>query len=78
MDDTLKRPLKELNDKELFDLLDATSDEVKRRNGLLGPSIIDLQNQPVEKTIGSVLEALADLGLRMKNTSIDTKGEESK
>jgi len=36
MEDILKKPLKELDDGEVLDLLEAVSSEVQRRNRLLG------------------------------------------
>ena len=65
MKNLLKKALKDMSNDELFSLLDSTSEEVKRRNNLLGPSVNDIRNQPVEKTVGTFLEALADLGMKI-------------
>lgn len=66
MDHLLKKPLTEMTDDELFLVLDSASEEMKRRNGLLGPSITDVKNQPVEQTMETFLTALADLGVHIK------------
>ncbi len=58
--------LKDVTDEELFILLDGASEEMKRRNGLLGPSISNIRNNPVEKNVEMVLDALA--GVRGKQT----------
>ena len=60
-----------MSDDELFALLDAASEEVKRRNGLLGPSVSDIRNQPVEQTMETLLGALADLGVELKKKAPD-------
>lgn len=66
VDALLKKPLSEMTDDELFSVLDAASEEMKRRNGLLGPSVTDIKNQPVEQTVESFLGALAQLGIHVK------------
>lgn len=53
--------LKELSDDDLFELLDATSEEVKRRNGMMGPSVSDIRSNTVEQNVGLVLQALANV-----------------
>jgi len=51
--------LKGLSDDDLFKILDGASEEMKRRNGLLGPSIGNIKNNSVEQNVSLVLEALA-------------------
>lgn len=53
--------LKTLSDDDLFKILDGASEEMKRRNGLLGPSIGNIKNNTVEQNVGLVLDALAGL-----------------
>ncbi len=67
MDEILKKPLSEIDDKTLFELLDNVSGEVKRRNGLIGPPVSNIRDQPLEKTVASFLEALANLGVKPKS-----------
>lgn len=67
MESILKKPLREMSDDELFLLLDATSDEVKRRNNMIGPTINEIRDQPIEKTVSTFLEALVDLGIQVKS-----------
>jgi len=63
----VKARLLELTDDDLFELLDAVSEEVKRRNGLLGgPTIPDIRGQTPEANLKMVLEALGELGVRIK------------
>jgi hypothetical protein len=59
--------LKSLSDDDLFKILDGASEEMKRRNGLLGPSIGNIKNNTVEQNVGLVLDALA--GLRAQKPS---------
>ncbi len=73
MNEELKKSLESLNDSDLFSILDAVSDEVKRRNSLLGPSVTDIKNQPIEKSVNSFLEALADIGIKIKSKNGTTK-----
>ncbi len=54
--------LTDLEDDGVFKLLDAVSEEVKRRNGLLGPSVSDVRSNTAEKNVGLMLEALASIG----------------
>lgn len=51
--------LKDLSDDDLFKVLDGASEEMKRRNGLLGPSISNIKNNSVEQNVSLVLDALA-------------------
>lgn len=51
--------LKDLSDDDLFKILDGASEEMKRRNGLLGPSISNIKNNSVEQNVSLVLDALA-------------------
>lgn len=67
MESILKKPLSSLSDDEVFDLLNSVSEEVKRRNGLMGPTVTDVKGQPLEKTVGAFLGALADFGVQFKN-----------
>lgn len=64
--DAVLAGLKDLSDDDLFKVLDGASEEMKRRNGLLGPSISNVKNNSVEQNVGLVLDALA--GLRGKQS----------
>lgn len=57
--DALSKPLGSLSDEELFELLDAVSDEVKRRNGLIGPPVAPDAPKVVESRLSTLLEAIA-------------------
>lgn len=61
--------LKTLSDEELFMLLDRTSEEVKRRNGLLGPSISKVRSNSVEENVKLVVDAIA--GVRQKQGPVE-------
>lgn len=60
-----KPELREMSDLELLDLLDAVSEEVKRRNAGLGPDV-DVRGQTVQQNVAMVLGALADLNISVK------------
>jgi hypothetical protein len=62
--ETVKNELKSLSDDDLFTLLDAVSEEVKRRNEILSPSISDIRKNSVEDNVKNVLVALGELGLK--------------
>lgn len=66
MTEEMKAKLVGLSDDDLFSLLDAVSEEVKRRNNLAGPSIPDIRTQSVDQNVKMVLEALAGLGVQIK------------
>lgn len=66
VDGILNKPIKSLSDQELFDLLEATSEEMKRRNGLLGPSVSDIRNKPVEEMMKVFLDALSGVGIEVR------------
>lgn len=51
--------IKTLSDEDLFILLDGASEEMKRRNGLLGPSISTIRTNSVEENVKLVVEAMA-------------------
>lgn len=51
--------MKDLSDEDLFRVLDGASEEMKRRNGLLGPSVSGIRNNNVEQNVKLVIEALA-------------------
>jgi hypothetical protein len=53
--------LKSLSDEELFTLLDGASEEVKRRNGMLGPSISQVRSNSVGENVKLVVDALASV-----------------
>jgi len=53
--------LKSLSDDDLFMLLDGASEEVKRRNGFLGPSVSQVRSNSVEENVKMVVEALANV-----------------
>lgn len=53
--------LKSLSDDDLFALLDGASEEVKRRNGFLGPSVSQVRSNSVEENVKMVVEALANV-----------------
>jgi hypothetical protein len=53
--------LKSLSDDDLFLLLDGASEEVKRRNGLLGPSISQVRSNSVEENVRLVVDAIASV-----------------
>lgn len=62
----IKAKLQGLSDDDLFNLLDAVSEEVKRRNNLIGPSIPDVRNQSVDQNVKMVMDALMGLGVQIK------------
>ena len=64
----LKAKLEGLTDDDLFALLDAVSEEVKRRNNLSGPSIPDIRAQSIEQNVKMVADALSSLGVQIKVT----------
>lgn len=64
--DDLRTRLQGMQDEELMELLDAVSEEVKRRNDLTGLGIPDVRSQSVEQNVAMVLEALADMGARVR------------
>lgn len=51
--------LKSVSDEELFILLDGASEEMKRRNGLIGPSISAIKSNSVEENVKLVIDSLA-------------------
>jgi len=51
--------MKDLSDDDLFLLLDGASEEMKRRNGLLGPSISQVRSNSVEENVKLVIDAVA-------------------
>lgn len=53
--------IRTLSDEDLFTLLDGASEEMKRRNGLLGPSINSIRSNSVSQNVGMVLDALSGL-----------------
>jgi len=68
--DDFKKRLVDLSDEEVFTLLDAVSEDVKRRNGMMKhPSIKDIRSQTVAQNVAIVLEALSDLGMKVKEKS---------
>ena len=66
--ESLKESLQTLGDTDLFKVLDAVSEEVKRRNQLMGPSVSDIRNKPVEQNVKNFLTCLADLGIAVKES----------
>lgn len=62
----VKLEINSISDNELFDVLDCASEELKRRNGLLAPSIHDTVNQSPQANLKMVIEALANLGNQIK------------
>ncbi len=66
----VKDSLSKLSDEDVFELLDAVSEEVKRRNSLLGPSISDVRNAPIEQTAENFIEALRNLGIRLEKKDL--------
>lgn len=55
MEDVLKKPLKELSDAEVMDLLELVSDEVQRRNRLNGAGAVhDVVSQALETFVSGV------------------------
>lgn len=65
MSSDFKNQIQNLNDNDLFELLDLVSGEVKRRNGLAFPNVADIHNQSVEENVKMVLEALSNLGVKV-------------
>jgi len=57
--------LKEKSDKDLLELLDIVSSEVKRRNNLGGPDFASLRQNTVEQNMKIIKEALSGLGLKL-------------
>jgi hypothetical protein len=51
--------IKSLSDEDLFILLDGASEEMKRRNGLIGPSISTVRSNSVEENVKLVIDSLA-------------------
>ena len=66
----VKDSLPKLSDEDVFELLDAVSEEVKRRNSLLGPTVSDVRNAPVEQTAENFIEALRALGIRFEKKEL--------
>jgi hypothetical protein len=54
-----KESIEQLSDSDLFDLLNLVSEELKRRNEILSPSIIDIKQKTPEENVRSVLSALS-------------------
>ena len=61
-----KENLLKLSDEDLFDVLEAVSDEVKRRNGLSGLGIKDVRENTVEENVKLIIGAINDLGVKIK------------
>jgi len=61
-----KEQIKELNDNDLFDLLECASDELKRRNGLLASNPAVDREKLNQVTLKMVMDALANLGEKTK------------
>ena len=57
--DEIKSKLRSMSDEHVLSLLDAVSDEVKRRNTILGPPIADVRKEALSKGLLDLLEALA-------------------
>lgn len=62
----LREKIQGLSDDELFSVLDCVSEEVKRRNNIMGPSIPDIRAQSPEENVKMVIEALAALGVNVQ------------
>jgi hypothetical protein len=58
----IRAKLREVPDPELLDLLDAVSEELKRRNEILGPSVSEVKTKTPEENLKTLLTALAELG----------------
>jgi len=54
----VKDGLGKLSDSELLELLDTVSDEVKRRNSLMGPAAPSLDKQDIQDGIKAIVEAI--------------------
>jgi hypothetical protein len=53
--------MKSLSDDDLFALLDGASEEVKRRNGMLGPSISQVRSNSVGENVKLVVDAITSV-----------------
>ena len=58
--------LTRLSDEDVMDILEATSDEVKRRNNLTGVGLGDVRNNSVEQNLKILLDALQGMGINIK------------
>lgn len=66
----LKEFIEKLNDEDLFDVLEFVSDEVRRRNSMIGPDIGDIRSATTEENVTMIMEALGELGVRMRNNEL--------
>jgi len=54
----MREKLKDLPDDDLFELLETVSNEVKRRNGLLGPAVAPMDQKELQESLKKILEAM--------------------
>lgn len=66
MDEDIRARLREMPEAELLDLLDAVSDEVRRRNEIGADPEDDVRLKSPEQNLATVLQALAELGAGIK------------
>ena len=56
--------LKGMSDEDVLSLLDMVSDEVKRRNFLMGPYIPDPRTQSFDDNMKALFEAFSNFGFK--------------
>jgi hypothetical protein len=59
MDELFKRPISELNDQQVLELLDFVSDEIKRRNDKISPSSLD--GDSIKRATGFISDLMQQL-----------------
>lgn len=60
-----KDKLTKLSDEDVMDILEAASEEVKRRSGISGLGIGDIRNNSVENNLKILLDSLQGLGVKI-------------
>lgn len=58
--------LQKLSDEDVMDILDAVSNEVKRRTNVRFPNMEDIRGNSVEQNLKIVLDALKNVGMNVK------------
>lgn len=57
--DEIKREIAQLNDPDLLALLDEVSNELKKRNTILGPANTDVRKENIQQGLKVLLETIA-------------------
>lgn len=62
-----REKLSKLSDADLIDVLDAVSEEVKKRNNISGLGLKSISENSFEENTKIIMEAIKNLGIEIKN-----------